>query len=554
MTDTNGDRRQMNYREYMGDPTDTGATEGLNKHVAAARYAEAAAVIRRDWYELLQAGPGPETALERVPIDVLRTYPTMAVLLGLKLYVVPHLRSRSADYFSLVTSAVQEGAVEIDPVDRVLALGASAVASRLLGRPDAGVAAASQAFQLLTQLPPDARARVGTLPRVYSQLGTTLFYGGRTDEAVKTFERGLAESPPEGHPDGFSNLAMLAGIRALDGDIDGVGAFIDLARSPGFVDADRAGYSGTFYRIALATVAIERFDPADACAHLAAMRHDRRTIEHWIPIAVTEARIGLLSGRAAEAKAELDAFARSRGSEGTRTETRRALAPIRALLELALGDPYSADALLARSGGDDPAALIGRARAALALSNPSAALAFVHALTGKPLSPRLAAELNTVRLAALLTAGSPRTAGAISDLSALVNRTRQRFALTMIPDPDYQSVRDALSRAGHDRLVQSLPARAIIPAPDGSVRLTERERVVLQQLTRTGSAVVIAHQLQVSVNTVKTQLRGLYRKLGASNRDAALTMARERHLLGTDDAAARDRAVIQRGSHDTSEE
>jgi LuxR family maltose regulon positive regulatory protein len=64
-----------------------------------------------------------------------------------------------------------------------------------------------------------------------------------------------------------------------------------------------------------------------------------------------------------------------------------------------------------------------------------------------------------------------------------------------------------------------------------AIELTERERVVLQQLVTTGNHTEIAAALFVSPNTVKSQLRGLYRKLGVASRSEALLTASERHLI-----------------------
>jgi LuxR family maltose regulon positive regulatory protein len=57
--------------------------------------------------------------------------------------------------------------------------------------------------------------------------------------------------------------------------------------------------------------------------------------------------------------------------------------------------------------------------------------------------------------------------------------------------------------------------------------LTERERVVLQRLPSPRSLDEIAMDLTVSVNTVKTHVRGIYSKLGVNNRRSAVVVARE---------------------------
>lgn len=68
--------------------------------------------------------------------------------------------------------------------------------------------------------------------------------------------------------------------------------------------------------------------------------------------------------------------------------------------------------------------------------------------------------------------------------------------------------------------------RPVLTAP-----LTAREIEVLRELPSLMTADEIAGQHQVSVNTVKTHMRSLYRKLGAVNRRDAVTAARRLSLL-----------------------
>lgn len=64
-----------------------------------------------------------------------------------------------------------------------------------------------------------------------------------------------------------------------------------------------------------------------------------------------------------------------------------------------------------------------------------------------------------------------------------------------------------------------------------SVDLSDREMVLLERLEEDASVRRIAVGLHVSPNTVKTQLRTLYRKLGVSSREDAIRMARLHGLL-----------------------
>jgi LuxR family maltose regulon positive regulatory protein len=62
-------------------------------------------------------------------------------------------------------------------------------------------------------------------------------------------------------------------------------------------------------------------------------------------------------------------------------------------------------------------------------------------------------------------------------------------------------------------------------------RLTEREQVVLRYMASTLSVAEIARELYVSINTIKTHQRMIYRKLGASGRRDAVHRARQLKLL-----------------------
>lgn len=64
-----------------------------------------------------------------------------------------------------------------------------------------------------------------------------------------------------------------------------------------------------------------------------------------------------------------------------------------------------------------------------------------------------------------------------------------------------------------------------------TINLSPREYDVLRELPSWRSAEVIAADLFISVNTAKTHLRGIYRKLGVTNRRDAVTAAQDRGLI-----------------------
>lgn len=107
----------------------------------------------------------------------------------------------------------------------------------------------------------------------------------------------------------------------------------------------------------------------------------------------------------------------------------------------------------------------------------------------------------------------------------------------LFKDVSEQNLLAALMQVAHGRTVidprvagaaRRSGAREAAGAPSD---LSERERDVLVELARGLSTAEIATALELSANTVKTHLRGLFRKLGAHNRVQALSAARERGLL-----------------------
>jgi LuxR family maltose regulon positive regulatory protein len=76
------------------------------------------------------------------------------------------------------------------------------------------------------------------------------------------------------------------------------------------------------------------------------------------------------------------------------------------------------------------------------------------------------------------------------------------------------------------------PARAPDQAPILVVEpLTEREREVLRHVSGMLNTAEVASEMYISVNTVKTHLRSIYRKLAAAHRAEAVRRARQLQLI-----------------------
>ncbi|MFP3415801.1 hypothetical protein SB773_30635, partial [Bacillus sp. SIMBA_074] len=108
-----------------------------------------------------------------------------------------------------------------------------------------------------------------------------------------------------------------------------------------------------------------------------------------------------LDGSPGRALAFLDQCVREQGAEARTDAARGALAPLRAVLQLALGHPDAAAAVLDREPVTDSAERIGTARVELVLGRHGAALQKLRPLSAVVLSPRESAEASALEAAAL---------------------------------------------------------------------------------------------------------------------------------------------------------
>jgi LuxR family transcriptional regulator, maltose regulon positive regulatory protein len=82
------------------------------------------------------------------------------------------------------------------------------------------------------------------------------------------------------------------------------------------------------------------------------------------------------------------------------------------------------------------------------------------------------------------------------------------------------------------RLAEEQRAEAARTRQEGLFEpLTDRELTILRMLPTSASLRELAADLFVTLNTLKTHLRAIYRKLGAESREEAVIRAREGGLI-----------------------
>jgi LuxR family maltose regulon positive regulatory protein len=514
----------------------------LDAALASERYDDVAEVIRRHWFDLL-AGPAHEltVALERVPAHELDRRPLIVALLGRSTLTLARRRVHGLRRMGQAGASLDRPAHGMRGLDRAIILTDQADLHRMLGRPDRARTSARAALAELEALP-DAEARGNeTIGGLYAQLAACLLDTGADADALDGAERGLLHAQTLGDSPAPALFATLAGLNAATGELAAARQHIHAARSQ---DRPLRQEDMVLLRLAEAMVALDELDAsaARAClseAGIEAGAEARVEAEaeaspgaHWMPAILIAAMVELVSGYPGRGLARLEQSARARGPEGRTDAARRALAPLRAVLQCALGHPDAAAAILDRDAGSSVVGCIGRARLELMRGRHGAALQQLRPLSGSVMSMRQRAEASALEAAALLRFSTQRrTAAVVDHLGAMLQHSRLLLPLALLPASDLVRASAALTTGGYGDLVTHDRLRSLLYDLEAEDPLTPRETAVLATLLEHPSHAAIAARLNVSVNTVKSQLRSVYRKLGVKTRDEAIALALERHLL-----------------------
>jgi LuxR family maltose regulon positive regulatory protein len=544
--------------------------EAVRHALAGGDLDQAAELVAAAWLPLLAAGRAASLRelLAQLPPQRVRTTPELAAVAALAHLALGELEEADAWLGSTAAagppfprSAAGPGGVPGSPEARRPGPGTALEVARLLRARLAGDAAdaVTAAKGLLGPAPSAAPPGLGRPDELRTLAlglaGSALLWSGQLDAAAAHLEQTRGDAGRAGLEfvglDATAHLALLESFRGHLVRADRLGRQAgEQARRGGWPDggplacAELAVAVAAYHRdeLAAATVALERATEAaggDRMVLLAAA-----TLAAWLAA-------GRPSADHAEALARLDGAVRAaRKGPPWLLEAARAA---RAKLMVAAGDGRAA---LAELGGGDrprpPVEAVTLARLELAGGDPAAAVATVAPILdgpdGQPAVPgaSLAIEASLVDAAAHQELGD-RPAAARSlrralDLAA-PKGYRRAFVEAGLPvrmllvdhlhrDPAHRDLAGALVERLRDDAVPSPPPAG--PRPGAAVLvepLSERERVVLRYLPSTLSAAEIAGELYVSLNTVKTHIKNIYRKLDTNRRWDAVRRARQLKLL-----------------------
>jgi LuxR family maltose regulon positive regulatory protein len=461
--------------------------------------------------------------------------------------------ARAQDAESKAFLAAAEGMLEKLPAGEEIPsrLAASMIRlalSRRTGDLSAAVAAVEKAQALLEDFPQEQLARHPWIQaRVLAGRGAIELWSGHLDEASAIFEscRVTDTAPERERADCLGHLALIEMLRgrlthAAELATDATG------RPDDEHSADRPiGAASQAAEVALASIHMERNERSrsrrwlkralDAlrarpdkligvAAHLVAARHSlaeghghaaleiiSQARQGWTPPAWAEHRLTVLQSQACVATADLGSAIDLAGQADPESSLDAAAALARALL--AAENPEAARNALdaAPSGEQDPdGVLVESLLVDAQLSYESGDRARGRRYLERAL--RLS-EREQFRLQFGMERGWLRP--------VLRREPDLAQAHRRVLEPDLVSV---------SQIVATQPG-ALEELPVIVEKLSEREREVLEHVSAMESTAEIASEMYISVNTVKTHLKSIYRKLSVTHRGEAVRRARQFGLL-----------------------
>ncbi|MHA7132045.1 LuxR C-terminal-related transcriptional regulator [Oerskovia turbata] len=524
--------------------------EAVRHAVSAGDLTLASAALSRHWAHVFDE----ETLagldiLRTVPVAELHHWPVLAGALALHHDSVPGEREEAIDLYHTTLAGLRSTPRPAAPGERLVHEVLESLALRSTGSATPSLAPARRAGRMLDELRvTERRSLARDLPRLRAEIARSMARGGATTEALAALED-LGDTPSE-NPRTLYGLSLRALVRAMHGDMP------EAQRDLGLVDASPGaalppGRPRDLYHLAQALVRLEWFDVLGAQAHLDTLRPCLPTVESRPLFAMVQASVDLLASEPTLGSERLRRYIESeRGRQRISVQDSDGLSYAGGLLNLARGRLGAVHSAQRSTSASSPLVPLLRAHVALLTESWQVARdVLVEHTPAVDASPRLRVA-HSVLLAAALVHGDDEghARDALGKLAAVAEDRQLRFAFALPARRDLLALAELAAR-GKDRTAQRVLA-SVGHVPEAFTimagfpqALTDREIVVLDSLRKHSTAAEISTSLTVSVNTVKSQLRSVYRKLGVRRREDALAKGIDLGLIvpdHVDPTSARD--------------
>ncbi|RIJ70523.1 hypothetical protein D1871_18170 [Nakamurella silvestris] len=494
-------------------------------------------IAKSAWIELLgEHMDGIIATTETISRWQLRNYPIIAMIIALAHNSSATGRFRALEYFAIAAGSARLLRSRFSTSDQIVLLTLEAAALRVIGQTERAEAPALEAAALLDANEEIVRFELPTLlPTLYSHNGISLFYTGHVAESARSFELSHISAVQSGSlTDRVHATGLKAGTAALTGNMDFAALVVRQAENESWPPGYLGGYLTTHFHIARTFIRLEEFDFNGAATELDLLNDELRTSEHRGAMLYLRALIKLGQNEVHHGARSIGlAMAADPALRRLDARTQASLRVTAATLLTAAGEytqaHHTLDALPVRFRY---LGHVSRARLAAVTGDLTDARASLARIQHESrLTPRDQAELDLVRALVEWRSADPSAARLrFGDAVANLAEHRMRFPLMLIPGEDLQELRQAFQTPGMAD-VFDLPVPPAFRTPAPEIRLTRRELIVVSHLAEDSNAREIAAALFVSVNTVKSQMQSVYKKLGVRSREEAVYRARQLRLI-----------------------
>ncbi|MGC9961849.1 MAG: LuxR C-terminal-related transcriptional regulator [Acidimicrobiales bacterium] len=392
-----------------------------------------------------------------------------------------------------------------------------------------------------------ARALAGTGQVARSRLawfsvqrGITLSLLADDDGAIRSYRRAWEYGTGSGADFVQSRAAAnLALTYALHGETVRARDWLDRHRSFDTGNWPGDDVNGIGGHLAAGFLALDRLDDAGVRAELAYLGDGTAQVELWPYVAYLRAQHALRSGEPHDALARLYQVVGASDIDLNKPSAAAALvARASADLLIACGQGEKAKQLIDAKGRGQRLNRVPAGRIRLLQGGADPGIFLDPSMRDPFTSTRDQLELLLIGAVAALrgdgTAGPTRLINQALDLYRETGVLRP-FGTISVPDlAQLLALADGeLDPSDVAILSRELP---VYPCSLSLIELSTHEHAVLRALAGTGSRQMIADSLFVSVNTVKTQIASIYKKMDLRTRAEALSRARELGLLPQDAA------------------
>lgn len=473
-----------------------------------------------------------EARLQHLPHEVLVAHPVLAFVLGLARLANPVLRGSAKPLLQIAAGMRVPG--NLDDARRCEYLCFKVFALRTLGRHQESAALAREALDLVAELAPGDPSKI-LLPVFIRGVALSLFLAGD----IRSAHAAVAGTfvAPQSQSSRNLSFADAAGYQAMDGDMPASRAMLAQIDEGTWSSTSQRGHLATFGHIARSYGHLERGEWREAIAALDGIERHTVTADLWPylqePVMLARLAQGEALAEARRIEELLDGpLAVTGATESLGTFRVKAFLVV---LWIAAGRPARARKILDDYAPNDYRTWPARALLALVDGDTDKSMRWVSQSLDFVVTPRMRMSIHVVGAAGALRDGDRDVALSMIGLAAGLSRQYGLISpLLLLPDRD----RDALALLSRESggaddvaMFDSLDVATTVKEVKLMPRFTERERVVVRALARHTSPASIAEELFVSPNTVKTQLRSAYKKLGVHSRPDALRRAESLGLL-----------------------